>query len=400
LHAIQPDEPIIERPADWAVACWALAASELELDETIIEEIIGLAGKLGDREAEIYDLMEEIDLALAESETGLSEEEIEEGVITQETIQRLQEYASQSFDALITIGLNRPEEVMMLVLPLERKIHEQVEADRAEHAIQSLEKLIKRMREWEPEDRRSAQSRVHSLEFLYEFLARTYQDIGQHMEAVRTAEAGLKDADAPMLWERLGHLRDEEGNFEEAVKCWWRAVRLNPADFDQVLDAARVCMERERFDEAEEFLQAALDCETREEGEIELMDLLAEVYERKGDTKRAQAAIEELLQEQPLYDQQIVLWTKRAMQTNRKIQALNRLKEWAEGTRQVAGIPTAHLLLALLYLDLGKEKQVRQRLRQWKETIEARGWLPDVDWELLQEAFPSEQVAALRTYLD
>lgn len=401
LQAIDPEEPIIERPQDWAIACWALAADELDLEESVIDRIVALAGKTAGREDEIYDIMEEIDLTLAESEGGLSEEELEEErqEVMQEALEVLKDFADKSLDELVEIAIGDLENAMFLGPFMEKKIKEEVKGGRAEHAIELLETLISRIENWKTEGPKQEQSKISNLESFYYLLALACQEAGRNAEAVKALEAGLRVAEGPMIWYQFGRLRLAEGDLEEAAACWRRAVQMNPTNFYQVLEIAQTFLELNRLDRAEEFLKAALDRKELEKGRIELMDMLAEVYQRKGDVASFNATVTNILQLRPLSSQEMILWARRAIQTNRKIQALSRLKEWAEEATRAPGSQTANLLLALIYLDLGKTKQAQQRLCQWKEAWQGRDWLLEADWRLMEKIFPDAQLVELRRYL-
>ena len=101
---------------------------------------------------------------------------------------------------------------------------------------------------------------------------------------------------------QLGNILSHQGDFENAVNAYERAIRLSPEERDFHLNCAAACIEADRVLRAEEILAHLLD---GSEDEI-AYNLIGNAAQIKGELKRAEAAYTHALKSAPGYEEAAV----------------------------------------------------------------------------------------------
>ncbi|MBN1685271.1 MAG: tetratricopeptide repeat protein [Spirochaetales bacterium] len=106
---------------------------------------------------------------------------------------------------------------------------------------------------------------------------------GNASEAVSLLSPGR---DRPAIINQIGNIFSRQGDYEEAVNAYERAIRLDPDNRDLRLNCAAACIEADRILRAEEILGSLLD--SREDASA--YNLMGNAAQIKGELKRAEAA--------------------------------------------------------------------------------------------------------------
>ena len=107
---------------------------------------------------------------------------------------------------------------------------------------------------------------------------------GRTSEARRHLENALKPAEDGGLLELLGSAYHQEGELEQAERCWKRSVELSPANSDAWLGLGRLALGRRRPGEAIGYLLHAVELAP---DAYEPHYLLSQAYRRLGNGAEA-----------------------------------------------------------------------------------------------------------------
>lgn len=132
-------------------------------------------------------------------------------------------------------------------------------------------------------------------------LAKMYLSTNANAKAEAVYRELLHDSNDISFHANLGLACYKQGKFELSCESYQQALNLDPKSPERAAALGRACMAAKRYDEAVDLLEKASERLARD---TELLRILGECYERKGDIKGAEDAYYRIHRLQP-YDQAV-----------------------------------------------------------------------------------------------
>ena len=218
---------------------------------------------------------------------------------------------------------------------------------------------------------------------LYNTLGGVYLRLGRNAEALAAYERYIQLApNDPNAYDSLGLYHQWLGRYEEANAAYQRALMINPESGVAIIHLGNLYFQQGRYREAIEqyqrFVHVVKDDASRARG----YSCIAWVYLKKGDTKRAEAAVK-----QTMRIDETGIWTYFTASVLGNLTAIERLKSEFYQELEAGGF--LRLYYYLFGLTALKEGRPEEAINHFKETLKRQplGWSIDSFEDCLANAY-------------